>query len=219
MTARTDAVALDADSNYKEVLEVIINAGFSRIPVYKETFDEIEGILFVKDLLPHIDSPEDFNWTTLTRKPFFVPENKKIDDLLKEFQEKKMHMAIVVDEYGGASGIVTLEDVLEEIVGEITDEFDEDEVVYSKIDDNTYVFEGKTALVDVYKVLDIDGKPFEEVKGESDSLAGFLIEHAGKIMKNNEMLTFENIKFIVESSDKKRIKTIKVVLPKSRKDS
>lgn len=213
MTARTDAVALDVEKDFNEVVELIVESGFSRIPVYKDNFDEVEGILFVKDLLPYIDGETDFNWRDLIRKPFFVPENKKIDDLLKEFQERKMHMAIVVDEYGGASGLVTLEDVLEEIVGEITDEFDEDDIIYSKIDDKNFIFEGKTPLVDVYKVLDIDGKPFEEVKGESDSLAGFLIEHSGKIMRKNEMITFEDIKFIVEASDKKRIKMIKIILP------
>lgn len=213
MCARIDTVAIDTAKDFSELMELIIQSGYSRIPAYEGTFDEVKGILFVKDLLPHLDQPKDFNWQSLLRTPFFVPENKKIDDLLKEFQEKKMHMAVVVDEYGGASGVVTLEDVLEEIVGEITDEFDDENVVYTKVDDVTYVFEGKTALVDMYKLLDLDGKIFEEIKGESDSIGGFLIEQSGKIMLNNESITVEGIKFIVESSDKKRIKMVKVILP------
>lgn len=211
MRSRVDTVAVDEEISFSELMKVILEAGYSRIPVYKETFDEVTGIIFVKDLLPHIDKDESFKWQELVRQPFFVPENKKIDDLLKEFQEMKMHMAVVVDEYGGASGVVTLEDVLEEIVGEITDEFDDDNISYTKVDQNTYLFEGKTPLVDLYKVLDIDGKAFEAEKGESDSLGGFLIEHAGKILKSNESFEFENIKFVVESSDKKRVKMVKVI--------
>ncbi len=210
MRSRVDTVAIDTSSSYSELLEIILDAGYSRIPVYKETFDEVVGIIYVKDLLPYLDKKEDFEWEKLIRPPFFVPENKKIDDLLKEFQERKMHMAVVVDEYGGASGVVTLEDVLEEIVGEITDEFDDEEVIYTKIDENTFVFEGKTALVDMYKVLSIDGKSFEIKKGEADSLAGFLIEQSGEILQNNQKYSFENIDFVVEAADKKRIKRIKV---------
>jgi len=161
--------------------------------------------------LLHLNAPPDFKWTEIIRQPYFVPENKKIDDLLKEFQEKKMHMAVVVDEYGGSSGVVTLEDVLEEIIGEITDEFDDEDIVYTKIDESTYLFEGKTSLVDMYKILEIDGKTFEEVKGESDSIGGFLNEHSGRILRNNEAYTFENFKFVVESSDKKRVKLVKVI--------
>jgi len=168
--------------------------------------------LFIKDLLPYLDQGDDFNWKKLLRKPFFIPENKKIDDLLKEFQSKKVHMAIVVDEYGGASGVVTLEDVLEEIVGDITDEFDDDELSFKKIDDSTFIFEGRTALIDCYKILEIDGKDFELIKGESDTLGGFIIENAGRILKNNEFFICSNFKLIVESSDKKRIKTVKVVV-------
>jgi CBS domain containing-hemolysin-like protein len=149
----------------------------------------------------------------LIRKPLFIPENKKIDDLLKEFQTKKMHMAIVVDEYGGASGLITLEDILEEIVGDIADEFDDEEIVYTKIDDQTYLFEGRTALVDFYKVLDIDGKEFDLQKRDSDTLGGFIVEQAGRILKNNEFIVFETFKLIVESSDKRRIKMVKIVLP------
>lgn len=211
MRSRVDTIAIEKSINFDELLEVIREAGYSRIPVYEEKFDDVLGIIYIKDLLPHLGEEAKFNWRTLIRSPFFVPENKKIDDLLKEFQSMKMHMAVVVDEYGGASGIVTLEDVLEEIVGDITDEFDDDDIIYSKINENTFIFEGKTPLVDLYKVLDIDGKSFEQAKGESDSIAGFLIEQSGKILRNNESFEFENIKFIVESSDKKRVKTIKII--------
>lgn len=218
MRSRVDTVAVDVSIQYNELLEVILESGYSRIPVYKDTFDEVIGIMFVKDLLAHLNEKEDFQWNKLVRPPFFVPENKKIDDLLKEFQELKMHMAVVVDEYGGASGVVTLEDVLEEIVGEITDEFDDDDIVYTKVDQNTFVFEGKTPLVDMYKVLDVDNKAFEFAKGESDSIGGFLVEQAGKILRNNESFDFENLKFIVESSDKKRIKLVKVIIQNKRKE-
>lgn len=211
MRSRVDVIAVEEGISYQELMEVILESGYSRIPVFKDNFDEVTGILFVKDLLKHLDEKDDFNWSSLKRTPFFVPENKKIDDLLKEFQELKMHMAVVVDEYGGASGVVTLEDVLEEIVGEITDEFDDDDIVYTKVDENTFLFEGKTPLVDMYKVLDIDGREFENVKGESDSIAGFLIEQSGKILRNNESFEFENIKFVVESSDKKRVKLVKII--------
>ena len=213
MRSRVDVIAIEEKTKYKEVLAIIIDSGYSRIPIYRDNFDEVTGILFVKDLLQYLNKEDDFNWYDLIRTPFFVPENKKIDDLLKEFQELKMHMAVVVDEYGGASGVVTLEDVLEEIVGEITDEFDDDDIVYTKVDENTFLFEGKTPLVDMYKVLDVDGKGFENVKGESDSIAGFLIEQSGKILKNNESFEFEGIQFIVESSDKKRVKLVKIIKP------
>ncbi len=218
MCQRLNVAAIDIETNFKEVIEEILDCGYSRIPVYKETLDNVVGILFIKDLLQHLNNDEKFNWQELIRKPFFVPENKKIDDLLKEFQSKKVHMAIVVDEYGGASGIVTLEDVLEEIVGDITDEFDEEEIDFKKIDENTYIFEGRTALIDFYKILDIDGKEFENLKGESDSLGGFMVENAGRILKNKETISCNDIKLIVESSDKRRIKTIKVILPKSKEE-
>ena len=215
MTSRMDVDALKDDLNFKEVLDLIVEYGYSRLPVFSGTFDNILGILFIKDLLPHLDKDESFDWKALIRKPFFVPENKKIDDLLKEFQGKKVHMAIVVDEYGGASGVVTLEDVLEEIVGDITDEFDEDSISFKKIDDTTFEVEGKTALNDFYKILDIDGKDFELIKGESDSLGGFIVENAGRILKNNEFFICSDIKLIVISSDKKRVKMVKVVLLKT----
>ena len=209
MKPRMEVVALDDSVDFETVLDIILDSGYSRIPVYTGSFDNILGVLFIKDLLPNMNKGKDFKWTELIRKPFFVPENKKIDDLLKEFQEKKVHMAIVVDEYGGSSGIVTLEDVLEEIVGDITDEFDDIEVVYTKIDEDTFLFEGRTSLVDFYKVINIDGKQFESQRGDAETLGGFITEIAGRILKNNEYIVCENIKLIVESSDKKRIKMVK----------
>jgi putative hemolysin len=189
---------------------VVFGVGYLWVPVCESSFDNVIGILYIKDLLPFINN-ELFEWNTLLRKAYFIPENKKIDDLLKEFQDMKMHMAIVVDEYGGANGLVTLEDVLEEIVGDITDEFDDDDLIYTKIDDQTYLFEGRTSLVDFYKVLEIDGKDFEQIKGESDTIGGFIIEQAGRILRNNEYIRCGNIKLVVESSDKRRIKMIKTI--------
>ncbi|MDD2982413.1 MAG: gliding motility-associated protein GldE [Crocinitomicaceae bacterium] len=217
MKSRMDVVSLEHDANYDVVLETILDGGYSRIPVSKESFDEVIGVLYIKDLLPYTTEKSDFKWQELLRQPFYVPENKKIDDLLKDFQEKKNHMAIVVDEYGGSSGIVTLEDVLEEIVGDITEEFDEHKLSYEQINETTYLFEGRTALIDMYKVLEIDGREFEAQKGDSDSIGGFLVEKAGKILKNKELFLFENIKFIVESSDKKRIKSVKIIVLESNK--
>ena len=219
MKSRTDVIAFDRSATYKELCDGILKAGYSRIPIFKDSFDKLEGILYVKDLIPHIDEANNFDWTKLLRKPFFVPETKMIDDLLKNFQEKKMHMAIVVDEFGGTSGVITLEDILEEIVGDISDEFDDEDLVYSKLDDDTFVFEGKTPLVDFYKVTDIDGKLFEDVKGESDTLAGFIIEQAGKILLKGEKVVFENFTFVVESADERKVKRIKVVIePKPEHD-
>lgn len=209
MKSRVDVIAFDEAISFSELLPQIIENGYSRIPIFKESFDNVSGVLYVKDLLPHIDSGE-FDWKLLIRKPFFVPESKKIDDLLRQFQESKVHMAIVVDEYGGTSGIVTLEDVIEEILGEISDEFDDDDIVYSKIDENNYVFEGKISLVDMYKIMDIEGEIFEDQKGEADTLAGFLIEKSGKIMKKNERIKFGEYLFEVEAADKRRIKQVKV---------
>tara|TARA_B110000037_G_scaffold33143_2_gene40048 strand:+ start:25545 stop:26882 length:1338 start_codon:yes stop_codon:yes gene_type:complete len=215
MRSRLDVDAFEFDKTYGEILALLNGDGkmthHSRIPVYRESFDSIEGILFVKDLLPYLDEAQDFSWQGLIREPYFVPENKKIDDLLISFQERKMHMAVVVDEYGGTSGIVTLDDVLEEIVGDISDDIDED-LVYSKLDEFNYVFEGKTALIDMYKVLDIDGEIFEEAKSESDTIAGFAIEQAGKILKKNERVTFENYTFTVEAADSRKVKRIKITI-------
>jgi gliding motility-associated protein GldE len=212
MKSRLEMTAIPSEMNFHKVLGVILDAGYSRMPVYENDLDNVIGILYIKDLLSHLSEDENFDWLKLIRKPLFTPENKKIDDLLKEFQEKKMHMAIIVDEYGGACGLITLEDILEEIVGDITDEFDDDEIIYTKIDDSTYLFEGKTALVDLYKVLEIDGKEFEQSKGDSETIGGFIVEHAGRILKNNEYIIFDEIKFIVESSDKRRVKMVKAVL-------
>lgn len=209
MKSRVDVIAYDESTDFNELMPQIIENGYSRIPVFKESFDNVSGVLYVKDLLPHLGK-EKFNWTSILRDPFFVPESKKIDDLLRQFQESKVHMAIVVDEYGGTSGIVTLEDVIEEILGEISDEFDDDDIVYSKIDENNYVFEGKISLVDMYKIMDIEGDVFEEEKGEADTLAGFLIEKSGKIMKKNERMRFGEYSFEVEAADKRRIKQVKV---------
>lgn len=211
MCPRLDCVTIARESTFREVLDRILEAGYSRIPVYENNFDEISGILYIKDLLPYLDR-EDFEWQTLLRKPYFVPENKKIDDLLKEFQGMKMHMAIVVDEYGGSSGLVTLEDVLEEIVGDITDEFDDENISYTKIDEHIFLFEGKTALVDFYKVLDINGKEIDAMKGESETLGGFITERAGKILRNNEFIKVDNITLVVESSDKRRVKMVKAII-------
>jgi len=212
MCPRLDVCTISDQEDFKKVVDLILEYGYSRIPVFSDSFDNVLGILFIKDLLPHLDKGSDFNWVSLIRKPFFVPENKKIDDLLKEFQTKNVHIAIVVDEYGGSSGIVSLEDVLEEIVGDITDEFDDDEINYKQVDDKTFVFEGRTALIDIYKIVEIDGKDFEAMKGESDTLGGFIVENAGRILNNNEFIFCSNFKLIVESSDKKRIKTVKMLI-------
>jgi gliding motility-associated protein GldE len=214
MTSRIDVVPLEITATYQEVVKTILDCGYSRIPVYKENFDTIVGVLYIKDLLPHLDN-EDFDWTSILRNPFFVPENKKIDDLLREFQGKKIHLAIVVDEYGGTSGIVSLEDVLEEIVGEISDEFDDDDLVYSKLDEFNYVFEGKTPLNDVYRILEVPSEElFEEQKGDAETLAGFLLELKGKIPKKGEKVRFEQYLFTVEAADKRRVKRIKVTIEK-----
>jgi gliding motility-associated protein GldE len=211
MTPRVDLEAIDAESNIKEVFDFILEAGYSRIPVFRDSQDNVIGILYIKDLLPFLDQSEDFDWKVVLRKPFFIPENKKINDLLQEFRKMKMHMAIVVDEYGGASGIVTLEDILEEIVGEITDEFDENDIPFVKLDENTYNFEGRTSLNDFYKIMETEGSDFESVKGDAETLGGFIVEQAGRIMRNNEFITISNYKMIVVSSDKKRIRNVKVV--------
>jgi CBS domain containing-hemolysin-like protein len=205
-----DTVAIEIKMNYKEIYELIVESGFSRFPVYQDNFDNIVGILYVKDLLKHLNEEDDYDWRHLLRPAFFVPENKKIDDLLKDFQEKKMHMAVVVDEYGGANGVVTLEDVLEEIVGEITDEFDEVDIVHTQIDEYTYVFEGKTSLLDMCKILDIDETEIENLKGDAESVAGFIIEQSGRIMRKNERITVGNLNFTVQAADKKRVKLVRV---------
>lgn len=213
MRPRIDLFALSEDMKFMDVLDEIKTQGHSRIPVFSENMDNVLGVLYVKDLLPYIDR-KSFNWLSLIREPYFVPENKKLDDLLLEFQEKKNHLAVVVDEYGGTSGIVTLEDIIEEIVGDISDEFDDEDLVYSKLDDYNYVFEGKTALKDFYRVAKIeDYEDFDVQKGESETIAGFVLEIAGSFPKKGEKIVFKNYAFIVESLDKKRLKQIKVILP------
>ena len=213
MRPRIDIFALNEKMKFSEVLSEIKKNGYSRIPVFSENMDNVLGVLYVKDLLPHLDR-KTFNWLSLIREPYFVPENKKLDDLLSEFQEKKNHLAVVVDEYGGTSGIVTLEDIIEEIVGDISDEFDDEDLVYSKLDDFNYVFEGKTTLKDFYRVVKIeDQEQFEEQKGESETIAGFVLEIAGSFPKKGELVLFKEYTFIVESLDKKRLKQVKVTLP------
>jgi len=213
MRPRIDIFALDGEMKFSEVLEEIKKNGYSRIPVFSEGIDKVIGVLYVKDVLPYIDR-KTYNWLSLIREPYFVPENKKLDDLLAEFQEKKNHLAVVVDEYGGTSGIVTLEDIIEEIVGDISDEFDDEDLVYSKLDDFNYVFEGKTALKDFYRVIKMENEDdFEEQKGESETIAGFVLEIAGSFPKKGDKVTFKDYQFLVESLDKKRLKQIKVTLP------
>jgi len=212
MTPRTDVTSFDTETDYKSLMKELKNINFSRIPIYEETFDNIKGILYVKDLLSKIEEDGNFKWTKLLREAKFVPENKKLDDLLKEFQEERKHIAIVVDEYGGSSGIVTLEDVLEEIVGEITDEFDEEDITFQKIDNYNYIFDGKCTLIDIYKILEIEGENFELAKGEADTIAGFCIEQAGKIMLKNEKVNFDKYTFTVEAADKRKIKKVKVTI-------
>ena len=213
MRPRIDIFAISMESTFKDILPEIIEKGFSRIPVYSESVDDIKGILYVKDLLPYINETI-FDWTKLLREPFFVPENKKLDDLMAEFQERKVHLAVVVDEYGGTSGLISLEDVIEEIVGDISDEFDDDDLVYSKLDDKNYVFEAKTALKDFYKVIKLEDETiFENQKGEAETLAGFVLEISGKFPKRNSKIKFDNYVFTIEALDKKRIKRLKVTLP------
>ena len=210
MTPRVDVVAISDTASFKEVIDLIINAGYSRIPVYQENIDEIRGILYVKDLLPHIDKP-DFDWRTLIRKPFFVPQTKHINTLLEEFQQNKTHIAVVVDEFGGTAGIITMEDILEEIVGEITDEYDEDEGrMYVQINENTYLFEAKILLNDFFKIKGIQRADFEDSIGEAETLAGLILELKGEIPDQEAEIDFKQYKFTIVSSDKRRIKSIKL---------
>lgn len=211
MSPRIDIFALEIEETFEEIYPKIVEKGYSRIPVYKDNIDTIVGVLFVKDLIPFIHDSQ-LNWKTLLRDPFFVPENKKLDNLLKDFQSMKSHLAIVVDEYGGTSGLVSLEDVIEEIVGDISDEFDDENLNYQKIDENNYLFEGKINLKDFYRIVDVNEELFENQKGEAETLAGFILEILGNFPKKKQKINFENCVFIIEELDKKRIKQIKVTI-------
>lgn len=212
MTSRQNIVDLDIRSNYADVLKCIEDNNYSRIPVYQDNTDNIRGILYIKDLLPHLTKSPNFRWQSLIRPPYFVPETKKIDDLLREFQENKVHIAIVVDEFGGTSGIVTLEDILEEIVGEINDEYDEEEKFYSKLNYNTFIFEGKTLLTDLCRILNVDDEEFEEVEGDADTLAGLLLEIKGDFPSIHEKIDYKNYTFEVMNVEERRISKIKVTV-------
>lgn len=211
MRPRTEVVAFDKELTFKELLAAIVDSGFSRVPIYEETLDRVVGILYIKDILPHIDDPA-LDWHKLLREPYCVAESMKLDDLLKEFQVQKVHLAVVVDEYGGTSGIITLEDVIEEIVGEITDEYDDEDLIYSKLNDHTYIFEGRAPLPDVYRVLGIDGQVFEEHRGESGTLGGFILEMTGRIPKKGERVDLQHFTFVIEGSDNKRIRRVKLIM-------
>ncbi len=215
MKSRLEITAFDTDLGFHDLMDKINKCGFSRIPVFRETIDKIEGILYIKDLLPYLDRDENFKWQPLLRPGYFVPENKKIDSLLKDFQEKRVHISIVVDEYGGTSGLITLEDIIEEIVGEIRDEFDVDEIAYNKLDENTYVFEGRTSLNDFCKIIGKDPSLFDEVKGESESLAGLILELSSKIPRVGEKIEFGDLVFTVVAVDNRRIKRIRIFVKSS----
>jgi len=211
MKSRVDVVAVDIRTNFSKLQAVIIESGYSRIPVYDGTFDNVRGVLYVKDLLPHHHKPNTFRWQNIIRPPFYVPETKKINDLLEEFQTKKNHMAIVVDEYGGTSGIITMEDILEEIVGDIVDESDEEEATFSQEKDGSYLFEGKTLLNDFFKITDLDSTLFDNLKGDADTLAGLLLEIKGEMPEKRESFTCNDYQFVVEAVDNRRIKKIKFI--------
>lgn len=220
MKSRMDITTVDIEYDFHELMDLINKSGFSRIPVFSETIDKIEGILYIKDLLSHIEKEEDFKWQELVRPGYFVPENKKVDALLKDFQDKRVHMAIVVDEYGGTSGLITMEDIIEEIVGEINDEFDDDDVAYNKLDASTYIFEGKTSLNDLCKIIDIDTSVFDEVKGESESLGGLLLEIHSKLPRAGEKIEFGPFLFTIVAVDARRIKRVRIfVNQKALKES
>lgn len=212
MTSRQDIVALDFRSQFSDVLACVVENNYSRIPVYQGSMDQVRGILYIKDLLPHLSKPSTFRWQSLIRPPYFVPETKKIDDLLRDFQENKVHIAIVVDEFGGTSGLVTLEDILEEIVGEINDEYDEEEKTFVRLSPTTFVFEGKTLLSDFCKILNLDAELFEDVQGDADTLAGLMLELKGDFPVAHEILEFKNLKFEMVEMDEHRISKIKVVI-------
>lgn len=219
MQSRMDITAFSIDVDFHELMNKINKSGYSRIPIYKETIDKIEGVLYIKDLLPHINKDEHFRWQQLLKAGYFIPENKKIDDLLQDFQEKRVHMAIVVDEYGGTAGLITLEDIIEEIVGEINDEFDEESEMYTRLDDSTYIFEGKTLLHDFCKVMEANNTLFDEVKGDSESLGGLLLELFERLPRVGEKTRYDRFLFTIVSVNAKRIKRVKVVVEPVQKDS
>src|SRR5574344_348237 len=218
MTSRQDVVTLDFRSTYPEVLKCIVDNNYSRIPVFQDSIDNIRGILYIKDLLPHLSKPSSFRWQSLIRPYYFVPETKKIDDLLREFQENKVHIAIVVDEFGGTSGLITLEDILEEIVGEINDEYDDDDKLYTLIDKNTYLFEAKIMLTDFFKIEGIDEFAFSKIAEEADTLAGLILELKGEIPSVNELIRYKNYTFEVLEMDERRISKVKVIINESTED-
>lgn len=218
MCPRMDVTAIDIKAGFDKIIPIIISSGFSRIPVYSGSFDAVKGILYAKDVLPYTSNPASFKWQALLRPPYFVPETKKINDLLKEFQTKKIHMAVVIDEYGGTSGIITLEDILEEIIGEITDESDEVSAMFRKLDDRTYIFEGKVLLNDFCKVFEIEEDLFEKVRGESETLAGLMLELTGEIPQKDQIIRYEKFTFRIESADRRRIKEIRVEINKKEDD-
>jgi len=209
MKSRIDVVSADINTLLDELIQIAVDSGYSRIPIYQQNFDQVKGILYVKDLLPHIQKSKTFKWQTLIRPPYYVPENKKIDDLLNEFQTKKIHMALVVDEYGGTSGIITLEDIIEEIVGEITDESDEDEIFHEKISENEFLFDGKILLNDLYKTIEVEDV-FDKVKGDADTLAGLILELKGDFPEKGETTSYLNFEFIIEAVDERRIRKIRL---------
>lgn len=219
MTSRQDIVDLDIRSSFTDVLKCVVENNYSRIPVYQDNTDNIRGILYIKDLLPHLGKSAAFRWQSLIRPPYFVPETKKIDDLLRDFQENKVHIAIVVDEFGGTSGLITLEDILEEIVGEINDEYDEEEKTYTRLNQNTYVFEGKTLLSDLIRILDIDDEEFADVEGDADTLAGLLLELKGEFPAVHEQIIYKNYLFEVLAIEERRISRIKVVIKSVANDN
>jgi len=210
MRPRLDVVAIEVTKGFNKLKSIVIESGYSRIPVYENSFDEVRGVLYVKDMIPYIDNPDDFNWQKFIREPYFIPESKKINVLLSEFQTNRIHLAIVVDEYGGTCGIVSLEDILEEIVGEISDESDEEVSLYTKIDEHNYVFEGKILLNDFAKVVNVDDSVFDDVRGEAETLAGVILEMMGALPKKNDTITHKFFKFTIDSVDNKRIRRIKV---------
>ena len=211
MTPRVDIVDLDMSATFPEVIKCVVDNNYSRIPVYKGTSDNIQGVLYIKDLLPHLQKPATFRWQTLIRPPYFVPETKMIDDLLRDFQQNKVHIAIVVDEFGGTSGIVTMEDIIEEIIGEIDDEYDDDEKTYHRLNQNTYLFQAKTLLTDFYRIMGLDDDFFDGVDGDADTLAGLLLELKGEFPSMHERLVYRNFTFEIMEMDERRIVSIKVI--------